>query len=331
MKEMKNNRLTDKEWEELASVFSGENDGNSPLGKDDRDILEAGIKWKELGMMENDGNIDVNKAWNSVSARIKEADGESRQTIPASRMLRTGFLRIAAAALLVLAIGSITVWLTRPGLLSGEKTYTAGADERNLQVKLPDGSSIFLNRNSELRYKNDFGDESRNVKLRGEAFFNITADASKPFRIDAGKAVVEVVGTSFSVLTENSGSEVEVFVKTGKVVVEDKAGSQSLILEPGYIGTIGSEKSARILNNDPNYLAWNTGNLLYKGEKLEVVFRDLKKVYNMQIVAEDSSILEYPWNSSIDYQPQDNIIRMICLSFNLGYSKDGDVYRLSKK
>jgi transmembrane sensor len=331
MKEMKNNKLTDKDWEELASVFSGENDIKTPLGTDDGDILETGIKWKELGKMENDGNIDVNKAWNSVSARIKEADGEWRKTIPASRMLSTGFLRIAAAALLVLAIGSIALWMTRPGLLTGEKTYTAGADERNLQVKLPDGSSIFLNRNSELRYRNDFGKKNRNVELSGEAFFDITADASKPFRIDAGKAVVEVVGTSFSVLTENSGSEVEVFVKTGKVVVEDKAGSQSLVIEPGYIGTINSEKSAKTINNDPNYLAWNTGNLIYKAEKLEVVFRDLKKVYNMEIVADDTSILQYPWHSSIDYQPKDDIIRMICLSFNLSYSKDGEVYHLSKK
>jgi transmembrane sensor len=331
MKEMKNNKLTDKEWEELASVFSGENDTNMPLLTDDKDILESGIKWKELGKMENDEEIDVNKAWNSVSARIKETDGELQQTIPVSRMLRTGFFRIAAAALLVLAIGSIAILVNRPESLTGDKTYTAGADERNVQVKLPDGSSIFLNRNSELRYNDDFGKQGRNVELRGEAFFDITADASKPFRIDAGKAVVEVVGTSFSVLTENSGSDVEVFVKTGKVVVADTTGNQSLVLEPGYIGTINSEKSAKTINNDPNYLAWNTGNLLYKGEKLEVVIRDLKKVYNMQIVAEDPSILEYPWNSSIDYQPQDNIIRMICLSFNLSYSKDGDVYRLSKK
>jgi transmembrane sensor len=331
MKEMKNNKLTDKEWEELASVFSGENDIDNPLATEEGDILATGIKWRELGTMGNDEKIDVNRAWDFVSARIKETDGVSQRSIPAFRMLSTWFARIAAAALLVLALGIIAILINRTASLSGIQTYTAGANERNVQVKLPDGSSIFLNRNSELRYKGDFGKKDRSVELRGEAFFDIADDTSKPFRIDAGKAVIEVVGTSFNVLTENSGSEVEVFVKTGKVVIEDKSGSQSLLLEPGYIGTINSEQSAKIVNNDPNYLAWNTGNLLYKGEKLEVVFRDLKKVYNMNVVAEDPSILQYPWSSSIDYQPPDNIIRMICLSFNLGYSKDGDVYRLSKK
>ena len=55
--------------------------------------------------------------------------------------------------------------------------------------------------------------------LAGEAFFEISPDVSKPFIIDAGKANVKVVGTSFNVITKNTESDVEVFVKTGKVVL----------------------------------------------------------------------------------------------------------------
>jgi ferric-dicitrate binding protein FerR (iron transport regulator) len=142
---------------------------------------------------------------------------------------------------------------------------------------------------------------------------------------------VQVVGTSFSVLTENTDTEVEVFVKTGKVVLSDKSGEQSLVLDPGYIGIIDSEKSAKSINNNPNYLAWNTGKLVYKGEKLGVVLSDLRKYYNMNVVADDPSILEFPWHSPIDYESRDIIISLICTSFNLSYIKDGDIYHLVKK
>ena len=91
---------------------------------------------------------------------------------------------------------------------------------------LPDGSKIFLNRNSEFSYRSNFGKHRRDVKLTGEAFFEIAPDASKPFIIDAGKAKVKVVGTSFNVITNNSESAVEVFVKTGKVMLSDNSGSQ---------------------------------------------------------------------------------------------------------
>ena len=78
-------------------------------------------------------------------------------------------------------------------------------------------------------------------------------------------------------------------------------------------------------------MSWNTGLLVYNGQKLDVVFNDLKKVYNMDIVADDPGILENKWTSPIDNQPQDTIIRLICASFNLSYTKDGSIYHLAKK
>ncbi len=89
--------------------------------------------------------------------------------------------------------------------------------------------------------------------------------------------------------------------------------------------------SEKTLNNNPNYMSWNTGLLVYNGQKLDIVFKDLKRVYNMEIIADDPEILEETWTSPIDNQTQDTIIRLICASFNLSYSKDGNVYHLAKK
>ena len=176
-----------------------------------------------------------------------------------------------------------------------------------------------------------FGKTGRNVTLTGEAYFEISNDALNPFVIDAGNTKVEVVGTSFNVITKNRESATEVFVKTGKVILSDNSGSKSLALDPGFVGTLDSKVSVKTLNKNPNYLAWNTGLLVYNGQKLDIVFKDLKRVYNMDIVAADPDILENTWTSPIDNQPQETIIRLICASFNLNFTKDGSVYHLGKK
>ena len=92
-----------------------------------------------------------------------------------------------------------------------------------------------------------------------------------------------------------------------------------------------SGEAIKSVNIDPNYMAWNTGILVYDGQTLDIVFRDLKRVYNMEIIAGDPSILKETWTSPINNQSQDTIFRQICYSFNLGYTKEGNVYHLSKK
>ena len=114
-------------------------------------------------------------------------------------------------------------------------------------------------------------------------------------------------------------------------MLSDNSGTQNLVLDPGFVGTMDSKLSGKTLNNNPNYLSWNTGLLVYDGQKLDVVFKDLKRVYNMDIVADDPDILDNTWTSPINNQPQDTIIRLICASFNLSYTKDGNVYHLAKK
>lgn len=329
MKEMKKRgTLTDKDWEELASIYSGEKEGSTEPSTLKNDISETEKQWRNLRSME-DGRIDVDKAWNNVYSRISErADEDDKPVISLFR--RSSFLKIAAAALLILSIGTITIMKNR-NIISDEIAFVTGDDQRNLRVDLPDGSTVFLNRNSRLTYNAGFGESSRQVSLAGEAFFDITPNREKPFVIDAGKASVTVVGTSFSVLTENENLEVEVFVKTGKVLLSEKTGTQSVELEPGFIGKKESGIIEKSVNNDPNYLAWNTGKLVYNGEKLSVVFRDLKKYYNIDIIADDQAILEFPWTSPIDYEYRDKIIQLICTSFNLSYTKDGEVYHLSEK
>ena len=334
MKEMnKTEKYTDKEWKELASILSEETNEHTELIKQFMadDAYNTEKQWKELRNMSSEKEINVNKAWDSVYSRLNKNELKTNKGPTRMSFLKSTFMRVAAVALIMFSLGTTLVYLNNTGKLSKRTFLATGNDQKNLQVVLPDGSKIFLNRNSEFSYRANFGKRRRDVRLTGEAFFEISADASKPFIIDAGNAKVKVVGTSFNVITKNGESAVEVYVKTGKVMLSDNSGSQSLVLDPGFVGTMDSKISGKTLNKNPNYLAWNTGLLFYNGQKLDVVFNDLKRVYNMEIVADDPAILENQWTSPIDNLPQDKIILLICTSFNLSYTKDGNVYHLSKK
>lgn len=328
-------KFSDKDWEDLASLISGEKD-------EDKDLLsrftaednhETVRQWKELREMNNDREINVDKAWDNLYSRLSENGLISKTPVIRRSFIRTAYFRIAAVVLLLMGIGSVLFFLNDQGILSRKTTIATEDNQKNLQVTLPDGSNIFLNRNTRLSYRENFGRYGRNVTLSGEAFFEITPDETNPFTIDAGKATIKVIGTSFNVISSNPDSEVEVFVKAGKVMVSDNEGTKNLILDPGYVGTVGQATYEKAVNDDPNYMAWNTGVLIYDGQTLDVVFRDLKKVYNMDILVSDAKILENTWttNGPVDNQPQETIIRIICVSFNLSYTKDGNVYHLAEK
>jgi len=334
MKKMnKTEKFTDKEWEELASLLSDEKSEETDLLSRfmAEDTYNTGKQWKELSDMSSEKEINVDKAWNSVYSRLNENILKPNNGPARIRFMRSTFMRVAAAAVILLTLGTTTVYLNYNGTFSKKITIATGNDQKNLLVALPDGSKIFLNRNSEFSYRANFGKHRRDVRLTGEAFFEISADASKPFIADAGNAKVKVIGTSFNVITKNDESAVEVFVKTGKVILSNNSGSQSVVLDPGFVGTLDSKISGKALNSNPNYLSWNTDTLVYNGQKLDIVFNDLKRVYNMDIVADDPGILENTWTIPIENLSQEKIIRLICASFILSYTKDGSVYHLAKK
>jgi transmembrane sensor len=208
MKEMnKIERFTDKEWEELASVLSDEKNESSDLLK--RFMAEdnnSGKQWKDLKNMNSKEEINVDNAWNKVYSRLNENNLLKSEVRARTIYLMPSVMRIAAIALILLSIGSAAIYMNNAGYFSKKITALTGDEQKDVLISLPDGSKIYLNRNSEISYRTNYGKHRRDVKLVGEAFFEIAPDVSKPFIIDAGKAKVKVVGTSFNVITNNSDS-----------------------------------------------------------------------------------------------------------------------------
>jgi len=323
-KKNKIEKMNRREWAEEAARLSGERSGSAT--NDDRSAMEKDlqIQWNNIKMAYKEKDIDTDKAWLDVSNRIAASEEKKNIVIKAVFPL---FPKIAASIIIVGGLGWGGLRLAIPKQI----LITSAANEKNITVTLPDGSIIWLNRNSSLTYPARFNSQNRTVKLDGEAFFDVARDESKPFVIDAGKAEVKVLGTSFNVMTDNGNSEVEVFVTTGSVLVSEKEGERSVTLKPGFIGRVSDKTNISELNTDENYLSWNTEKLIYNGQDLGTVFSDLKRAYNIDIRTADTSIQKLTLTSVFEEQPHDTIIKVICTTFNLRYIKNDEGYLLLRK
>jgi ferric-dicitrate binding protein FerR (iron transport regulator) len=142
--------------------------------------------------------------------------------------VRTRVWWLAAAAVIMLAIVAGVMLLTP----AGEPTAPAQLAEVMPQpvvlsgkqyVRLPDGSAVLLNDESELRYEPGFATATRDVFLTGEAYFDIKHNPEKPFRVHTGKVITTVLGTAFNVRAWPQAGEVKVTVDRGKVQVGDSS------------------------------------------------------------------------------------------------------------
>ncbi len=331
MKELE--KYTERDWEELAAKFSGEREtaGSDLESISNEDDLHTEKQWREIGMRAGKAEINVDSGWNRLHSRLENEGLLTRTAHIGILSRRSLFLRIAAAVVLIAGLGAAILYINNTGMLSRSIVFTAGNDQRNIEVNLPDGSKAWLNRNSEISYKPGLWKGSRSVKLRGEAFFDVVHDDTHPFIIDAGNAKVKDIGTSFSVITKNEKNEVEVFVSSGKVMLSDEADAREVVLDPGYIGTMSKSGSNRSLNTNKNYLSWNTDLLIYTKEPLKNVFSDLKNIYNINIIADDPQILNRDLSTTFDKSPKDTIISVLCQALQVKCYKEGNNYHLSKK
>ena len=239
-----------------------------------------------LKKMKNLNNqIDTDKAWNNLKSRItqeSEVSDKGKETIS---LIPKQILKYAAILLILFGIGSVA-------MLSYEKIFNSNElvsehnfhQMENKKVTFPDGSTAHLKSNTLVNYPNTFQKSARLINIKGEAFFDVESNPSKPFIIKAEKARIEVLGTSFNVRTKDNDN-VEVYVKSGKVKLSQVNNeNNSLIIEPGYIGVIAQDEIKKMKNDNHNYISWVTKKLYFKDTHLQEVTQTLEKTYNVEII-----------------------------------------------
>ena len=164
----------------------------------------------------NDGRIrvDVDKAWSKLKGRLQN-DGLIPERSPSRTIAFMPVFRVAAAVVLIVGLALVSYLVFSPSENDMRLSFQSDRFE-STRLSLPDGSSVDLNSNSKIQFReNESG--FRSVKLSGEAYFDVSHDPEKPFIINVGQAVIRVTGTAFSVRSFPSGRRIEVYVKSGSV------------------------------------------------------------------------------------------------------------------
>jgi transmembrane sensor len=193
-------------------------------------------------------------------------------------------------------------------------------------IRLSDGSVITLNANSSLKYPEAFSAANREVYLRGEAFFEIAKDSSKPFIIHTGSITTQVVGTSFNINT--AANNIIVSVATGSVKVSD--GSTSELLKPyekaTYTGSRFSKESTNL-----SELAWNDRSLKFDDTPLEQVIKKLERHYEVKIVLNNKALKKCALTGKFNNEPLDAVLQAMEYSLGVTIKHVNDTITLSGK
>ncbi|HUX57325.1 MAG TPA: FecR domain-containing protein [Bacteroidales bacterium] len=233
--------------------------------------------------------------------------------------------RIAAILFIPLLVASLLYHIkniSNENLQSYSEIYAPYGTRTNFY--LPDGSTGRLNGGSSLRFPTQFRGKVRDVKLTGEAYFDVISNPRKPFVVSTENIDVKVYGTTFNVMSYADEQTTEVTLESGKVEVFKKTNNiiKSIgILKPNESCIYNSlSDSGKILAvNSAEKLSWIDGKLTFKYEPFDEVIRKINRWYNVNIMINDELLLSYIYYGTFQDETLDEVLRLLQLTAPIGY------------
>lgn len=281
----------------------------------------------------------------SLQKLMQRINGD--QVEPENRIMNFNsvWLKIAAVGLLIFGLSSIwNIFHVRD-----IKTHDVAYNEiivplgEKAQIILSDGSHVWINSDSKLRYPVQFGENSRDVSLVGEAFFDVVKKPGKTFIVNTQDAKVNVLGTAFNVKCYPADKKTQTTVVRGKVKVEDIHGtSEPIIIKPNEMATIReeapSEKQASRLSGitvnkvDPEGLvSWKDQLLVFAGETFEDLAVKMERWYNVKIKIEDADLKPERFNGKfVHNETVYQVLEAIKITTPISFRVEKDTIIISK-
>lgn len=225
--------------------------------------------------------FDTDTAWNKVRSRLHgRENGKTIALDPPDAFNR--YWKIAASVLLVMGIGFFAYrFLRQPEAYRPMEIATKAQTEADT---LPDGSNIFLNKETRLSYSFDKKKKTRIVKLKGEAYFDISPAADKAFIIDVDGILIKDIGTSFNVKAYPESNTIEVVVEEGEVIFYTE-NNPGITLQVGDKGIYyKTSKTFAKEQAEANATAYKSKQFNFSDSNLGDIVSQLNSVYEKQII-----------------------------------------------
>ena len=269
----------------------------------------------------------------SISTKffIKEID----QLREKNRLLNLRYrmwLGIAASLLFLFCIASF-VFLSRTNLMEKTVTESIAPNGQKSQLVLADGTKVYLNSGTILRYDNHFGKQNRVIELAGEAYFEVASNEKNPFIIVTSDVEVRVLGTKFNVMAYPDDPSIEATVTEGTVNVKERKGEQSLIITANQKASYTKIKKILVSSvvNPVTFTSWKENILYFDNENFENVISKLERWYNVSIHLEGKDSIDDRFTLTVKNESLKEVLDLISLTTPLRYKIQDDDVTISYK
>ncbi len=254
----------------------------------------------------------------------KQLDYLTNQITPVTKVkrFRPVHYAIAASVLVVLFLGLMYIVYKQPNNnLHYAENFTAKKGEKK-KITLPDGTLVYLNADSKIELGDNFDQKDRNVKLSGEAYFDVKHDAAKPFLVHTKDFKITVLGTAFNVKSYANENESAATLVRGTIKLEDNTGlnKNTIILKAGQKityhmlmaqidpGQLTKEHQDRLPKIEVNNLtlmnkqvvesAWTNNDIIFVNNNFEEIKERLERWFNVTIEFKDNEVAEYVYTAN---------------------------------
>lgn len=249
---------------------------------------------------------------------------QEQQRLKIRKGIRYG-LSVAATILILLGIG---FFFMHPRKMMTIEHYTYLTESNKTNFMLSDGTKVYLNKNSKLMYTNQYNETERQVKLEGEAYFEVQHHPEKTFTVKVGDVQIHALGTSFSVKSDGQ-STIQTTLIEGSIRFETS--DQQVVLTPNQqlVYTNDSRRIEVFSTNVDKELAWIEGVIRHKNVLFADLMNDLMTHFGVQIIIRNDQLKKSTISMTgafAEDQSLEAILNVIALSYPFTWKKEGDVY-----
>ena len=280
---------------------------------------------------------DIRREWELLAKRINTIEIKPQSEVRRTRAIRQ-WMRYAAVFAVAAGLTWTLVWLKQspqpPQLIQQPVTYQQFTvpNGQHTQVTLSDGSTLWLNAGTTLKFPSDFGVHSRQVILNGEASFRVTP-SNIPFTVMADEVEITVLGTHFNVRNYSTDNYVETTLLEGSVKLQTPR--NELTMKHHEMVTYWKNQQTADIKQIPDAadkFAWNNNRLMINGERLEDIARTLERKYDVHITIADDELKDYRYTGKFVYNEDvKQVLNVISATTSMQYQVDGKKIIISKR
>jgi transmembrane sensor len=279
--------------------------------------------WEELP---ENGKLSAEKTERILERILPASHPHFAQPFQKQRTLFSPWMKVAAAVALALLAGA--VWYGNTPLKNESQSIAQASQPSASEhqfLKLPDGSTVVLNAGSHLEYPSSFdGTGRREVLLRGEGYFDIKHDATKPFIVRTGNLTTTVLGTAFNIKAYDDEENITVTVTRGKVQVSDEGRTLGVITPNQQITFDKLDRQSQQRSVDSNNaIAWKSHDIFFDDITLQEAAAQLEARFHVNIRFENEKTGHCRFTATfLNGEDLDQILHIICEFNGANYVRD---------